>query len=127
MDPHTEPTPESLGTPAPAGAPPAAVPDEGSTTPPHGDAVAPVAASAGVADAPEAETDTAETPDAASYGEAQPIAHPLPLRHAPRRSASPNHLPDRCGGRWPRSSTRCARTRVFIDSLSGSDANNAAR
>ena len=123
MEPHSEPTGEPLATPAAAGTEPAAVPDAGSTTPPHGDALVPATASAGLADAPEAAV--MDEPEAAEPQVAPPT--PAPQQRAKTKGvADIVFLIDVSGSMAPVIDALRKNIEVFIDSLSGADANNAA-
>ena len=124
MEPHTEPTPETAATSAPAGTAPATTPDEGTTTPPHGDALVPASASAGIADAPP----EAETAEETGYGQAEPVAPPAtPQPRAKTKGvADIIFLIDVSGSMAPVIDALRKNIEVFIDSLSGADANNAA-
>ena len=123
MEPHSEPTGEPRTMPAATGAEPTAVPDAGATTPPHGDALVPAAASAGLADAPEAEV--MDEPEAAEPQIAPPT--PAPQQRAKTKGvADIVFLIDVSGSMAPVIDALRKNIEVFIDSLSGADANNAA-
>jgi hypothetical protein len=123
MEPHSEPTGEPLATPAAAGTEPTAVPDAGATTPPHGDALVPASASTGLADAPEAEL--LDEPAAAEPQIAPPTAAPQ-QRAKTKGVADIVFLIDVSGSMAPVIDALRKNIEVFIDSLSGADANNAA-